>query len=71
MDEISLQEFVHLARHSDICNPSAQEVQAGGLGVQAHPQLHREFDASLGYKRPFIKKKKVFKHIQLKKLLRG
>lgn len=30
------------------CNPSAQGVQAGGLEVQRHPQVHRKFEANLG-----------------------
>ena len=29
-----------------------QEVETGGSGVQDHPQLHSEFEASLGYLRP-------------------
>jgi hypothetical protein len=29
----------------------------GGSGVQAHPQLHSKFEASLGYKRPCLKRK--------------
>lgn len=28
------------------CNPRAREVQAGGLGVQGHLQLHRKFEDS-------------------------
>lgn len=34
------------------------EVEAEGSGVQGHPQLHSEFEASLGYIRSCLKKKK-------------
>lgn len=30
----------------NIYNPSSYEVEAGGLEVQGHPQLHREFEAT-------------------------
>lgn len=33
------------------CNPSTLAVDAGGLGVQSHPQLHRKFEAILGHMR--------------------
>ena len=32
-------------------------MEVKGPGVQSHPQLHSEFEASLGYKRPCLKKK--------------
>lgn len=32
-------------------------VEAGGSRVQAHPQLHRKFKASPGYKKPTLKQK--------------
>lgn len=34
------------------CNPSVCNVKAGGLGVQGHPQLGSEFQASMGDVRP-------------------
>lgn len=34
-----------------------EEEEAGGA-VQRHPQLHREFETSLGHTRPRVKKKK-------------
>lgn len=37
-----------------ICNPSPQEIQAWESGVQGKPQLCSEFEASLGYKRPYF-----------------
>lgn len=30
-----------------LCIPSIQKVEVGGLGVQGHPWLVREFEASL------------------------
>ena len=38
-----------------ICHPSTWEMEAGGSGVQGHPWLHSEFEASLGYMRPCLK----------------
>lgn len=35
-------------------NPSALEVQAGGLEVQGHSWLYIQFEASLGYTRPCL-----------------
>lgn len=35
--------------------PSAEEVEVRRAGVQGHPQLHREFEASLGYIRLCLK----------------
>lgn len=32
------------------CDLSCREVGAGGSGVQVYPQLHNEFESSLGYK---------------------
>lgn len=32
-----------------VYNPNTQETGTGGLGVQGHPQLRTEFEASLGY----------------------
>lgn len=34
----------------NVCNPSTQDVEAGGSEVKGHPWLPREFGASLGYK---------------------
>lgn len=34
--------------------PSPGEVEAGGLEIQGHPQLHREFKMSLSYMRPCL-----------------
>lgn len=31
------------------CNPSTQQMEARGSGVQGHPWLHIDFEASLGY----------------------
>lgn len=28
------------------CNPGTEEVEAGGLGVQGHSQIHNEFETS-------------------------
>lgn len=39
-------------------NPSTGEVEVGGSEVQSHPWLYCEFEASLGYVRPNLKKKK-------------
>jgi hypothetical protein len=33
------------------CYPSSWEREAGGYRMPRHPQLHREFEASLGYTR--------------------
>jgi hypothetical protein len=41
-----------------VCNPSTEELKAGGLAVQSHPCLCGKFEASLGYKRPFCKNSK-------------
>ena len=35
------------------CNLGTQEVEAGGLQNQSHPQLHSEFKDSLGCLGPF------------------
>lgn len=40
------------------CNPMTLEVESGGSGVQGHPQLHEEIEASLGYMSPCLKSKK-------------
>lgn len=34
-------------------NPSIQGVEAEGSDIQNHPQLHKEFELSLGNIRPF------------------
>lgn len=41
------------------CDPSTGEVEAGGVGVQGHPWLLREFLVSLGYMRPSLKTSKT------------
>lgn len=38
------------------CQPSAQEVEAGGSGIHGHPHLYSELKGSLGYMRPYLKK---------------
>lgn len=40
------------------CNPRIQEVTVRGSGVRGHPQLHREFKASLAIKDPVSKQNK-------------
>lgn len=37
-------------------------MESGGSEVQAHPQLHNKFSASMGYMRLCLKKKKVTIH---------
>lgn len=34
---------------TQVGNCSPEDVEAGGLGAQGHPQRHGEFDSSLGY----------------------
>lgn len=38
------------------CNPSTQQMEARGSGVQGHPWLHIDFEASLGYLSICLKK---------------
>lgn len=38
--------------------PSTREVEAGELGGQGHPGLHRKLESSLGYMRPSVRDKK-------------
>lgn len=38
------------------CNHSTWEVEAGGSGVQSHPQVHQKFQAILGYMRLGVQK---------------
>lgn len=45
-----------VAVHSHNCSPT--EVEAGGAGIQAHPRLHGELDAGLGYRRSCLRKEK-------------
>ena len=33
------------------CNPSIQEPETGSSGIQSHPWLYREIEATLGYLR--------------------
>jgi hypothetical protein len=33
-----------------ICTARTLEVEAGGSGVHSHSRLHKEFEASLGYR---------------------
>lgn len=43
-------------------NLSSLEAEAGESGIQSPPWLHSNFDASLGYMRPCLqKKKKIFR----------
>lgn len=39
-------------------NLSSLEAEAGESGIQSPPWLHSNFDASLGYMRPCLQKKK-------------
>lgn len=39
-----------------LCNPSTQEVEAGGLGVQGHPCLYNKSEAGLGLTRLCLNK---------------
>lgn len=39
----------HLGLMVYACNPSTQEIGAGRSGVQNHPRLRIQLDASLGY----------------------
>lgn len=36
------------------CHLGTWEVEAGGPGVEGHPQLHNEFEASLGSMTPCL-----------------
>jgi hypothetical protein len=40
------------------CNPSTQDWKARRSEFQVHPQLHKEFQVSLGHTRDLVKKKK-------------
>lgn len=58
------------------CNAKTLEAEAGGLGVQHHPQLRSWFKASLGYMKHCLNKlkfkfKKDMKHCLKKKNKRG
>ena len=37
--------------------PSTWTVEAGGSECRGRPQLHNEFDTSVGYARPYLKQK--------------
>lgn len=37
-----------------VCFPSTQEVEAGRLEIQGHPQLENEFKSCLGCMRPVL-----------------
>lgn len=41
-----------------VCNPRTGEVEAIGSEVQGHSRLFSEFEANLGYLRPYFKKQK-------------
>lgn len=41
-----------------VCHPNTQEAEAEGSEVQGQPWLHSEFEVTLGYMRPCLKKKK-------------
>jgi hypothetical protein len=45
-----------------ICEPSTWEVEAGGSEVRGYPQLHSEFEASLGYIRACLKTGNKVRH---------
>lgn len=36
------------------CNLSTWELEPGGEEAEVHPVLHRQFEASLGYMRPWF-----------------
>lgn len=38
-------------------NSGLKEVDVGRSAIQGHPQLHRRFQASLNYRRPYLKNK--------------
>jgi hypothetical protein len=40
------------------CKPRAPEVEAGRPELQGYPWLHTEFEASMEYTKPCLKKKK-------------
>lgn len=46
----------------DVCNANTQEMVAGGSEIQGHPWLDSEYEASLDYTRPCLKKKKAHKY---------
>lgn len=41
-----------------VCNPSTQEVEAGGSKVQRHPWLHSSFNDSLRYMKSCLERRK-------------
>lgn len=41
-----------------VCNPSTEEIEAEGSGVQGHPPVHNELETSLYYMRLWRKRKK-------------
>lgn len=43
---------------ADTCDPSTQEAEARGPGVQSYPLLHKLLKASLGYMRFCFQQKK-------------
>jgi hypothetical protein len=48
-----------------------QEIKAGESAVQGHPQMHSEFEVSLEYIRPCLKRKEtlaLFKTCEKKKI---
>jgi hypothetical protein len=49
-------------------NPSTQEVEVEETGVKSQPGLYSKFKASLGYKRPCLRKTK-FIHVFAQSLL--
>lgn len=46
------------------CNPNTWEGEAGRSDIQSPPQLHSEFEVSLSYMRPRLKKEKPKKKIR-------
>lgn len=53
----NLQYFIKPGMVAHTCKPNIQSVEARGLIVQGLPQLHREWEASLGYARACLKMK--------------
>lgn len=41
------------------CNLSTQEVEEGRLAIQGHYKLYSKLEATLGYVRPYLKKKNL------------
>lgn len=51
--------FHNVDNDGDACDPSTWEVKVEGSEVQGHSWAHREFEASLGFLRPYLKKQQI------------